>query len=38
MGIRFKFQTILINLTEMILDANTNVTQGNMKIPCTQRN
>ena len=31
-------QTIPINLTKMILDSNTNVTQGNMKIPCTQRN
>ena len=31
-------QPIPINLTEMILDSNTNVTQGNMKIPCTQRN
>ena len=31
-------QTIPINLTKMILDGNTNVTQGNMKISCTQRN
>ena len=38
MGITFKFQTIPINLTKMILDSNTNVTQGNMKIPYTQRN
>ena len=38
MGITFKFLTIPVNLTEMILDANTNVAQGNMKIPCTQRN
>ena len=37
MGITFKFQTIPINLTEMVLDGNTNVTQGNMIRECFSR-
>ena len=37
MGITFKFQTIPINLTEMVLDGNTNVTLGNMIRECFSR-